>query len=438
MMLSGWGNYPRAECRTLKWRDAADLSAILANEPRLIARGLGRAYGDAALQPEATISMLGHDRILAFDGESGRITCESGVTLGDLLSVFVPRGWFPPVTPGTRHVTLGGMIASDVHGKNHHKCGSFSKHVEVLELMLADGRVVRCSTRENPDLFEATCGGMGLTGLILTATFSMIPVETAWIRQETIRTHSLEEMMQAFEDSSAWTYTVAWIDCHARGDALGRGLLFRGEHATRDETREVSSHPLAIPRRRQVSIPTDLPMTVLNRMTVGAFNELYWRRGRPGTRFVPYDAYFYPLDSVLHWNRIYGRNGFVQYQCVLPKNESALGLKRLLAAAEKAGTGSFLAVLKLLGPQDGMLAFPFEGYTIALDFPVSKRLTLLLDEMDQIVAEHGGRLYLAKDSRSRPDQLRRGYRRLDEFAKVRDRFDSAHRFSSLLSERLAL
>jgi decaprenylphospho-beta-D-ribofuranose 2-oxidase len=304
--------------------------------------------------------------------------------------------------------------------------------------MLADGRVVRCSTHENPDLFEATCGGMGLTELILTVTFSMIPVESAWIRQETIRTHSLDEMMQAFEDSRGWTYTVAWIDCHAKGDALGRGLLFRGEHATPGETREVTPYPTAIPARRQVSVPIDLPMTVLNRMTVGLFNELYWQRGRPGTKLVPFDVFFYPLDSVLNWNRIYGRRGFVQYQCVLPKNESSAGLRRLLDVAERAGSGSFLAVLKLLGPQDGMLAFPFEGYTMALDFPISKRLTPLLNEMDQIVVEHGGRLYLAKDSRSRPDQIRRGYRRLNEFAKVRDGFDSTHRFSSLLSERLAL
>lgn len=438
MMLSGWANCPVADCRMFRSRDIADLATIVAREPLLIGRGLGRAYGDAALQPQATVSMLGHDRILAFDQTTGRMTCESGVTLADLLAVFLPRGWFPPVTPGTRYVSLGGMVAADVHGKNHHRCGSFSRHVEVLELMLADGSVVRCSRHENPELFEATCGGMGLTGLILTVTFSMMPVETGWIRQERIRTHDLDETMQAFENSQGWTYTVAWIDCHARGGSLGRGLFFRGEHATLNETRGIISDPLNIPGHRRISVPVRLPFAVSSGIAVSVFNEIYWRRGRPGVNLVPYDTYFYPLDVILHWNRIYGRKGFVQYQCVLPRGESATGLKRILSAAEKAGTGSFLAVLKLLGSQDGMLSFPLEGYTIALDFPVSRGLPSLLADMDRIVADHGGRLYLAKDSHSAPEQLHSGYKRLSEFAKVRDQFDAHHRFSSLLSERLGL
>jgi hypothetical protein len=214
--------------------------------------------------------------------------------------------------------------------------------------------------------------------------------------------------------------------------------LYRGEHATRDATRAVAKDPLAVPIRRQLSVPLDLPLPVVTRIVVRAFNELYWRRGRAGTRILPYDQVFYPLDAVLNWNRIYGRKGFVQYQCVLPKRESRQGLNRLLAVTEQAGTGSFLAVLKLLGAQDGILSFPMEGYTLALDFPVTERLAPLLEELDHIVAEHGGRVYLAKDSRSRPEHIRKGYGRLDQFLRIRNGLAGARRFSSLLSERLAL
>ena len=438
MKLSGWGNYPKIDVNFTRARGAAAAVAAIDANNSLIARGNGRAYGDAALNPQATLSMLPSDRVLSFDSESGRLECEAGILLAEIIALFVPRGWFVPVTPGTKFVTLGGMIAADIHGKNHHGAGSFGDHVESLQLALADGRVVRCSPSENPELFAATRGGMGLTGVIVSAVFRMIPIETAFIRQETHRARNLAEAMARFEQSQGWTYSVAWIDCLARGERLGRSLVYLGEHAKRDElppSLTVGLEPVVRSKKR---VPFDFPSFALNRWTVRAFNELYYRRGRPGESFVDYDTYFYPLDAILEWNRIYGRAGFVQYQCVLPKAASAVGMTLLLERIARSGMGSFLGVLKLFGHQDGLLSFPMEGYTLALDFPADAATFSLLIELDAIVADHGGRLYLAKDARGGTDLLRRGYPRLAEFEAIRTKFDPDGKFSSLQSQRLGL
>lgn len=433
MMLSGWGRYPRAECRTSWAGYPDDLRQIVEREPSLIARAAGRAYGDAALNPSMTLLNGRRDRITAFDPETGRVTCEAGTTMSDLISVFLPRGWFPPVTPGTKFVTVGGAIAADVHGKNHHRAGSFGRHVETLDLLLADGRIVTCGPDQNADLFLATQGGMGLTGIILAATFRLIPVETPWIRQETLRLANLEETMTAFEESAGWTYSVAWIDCLSGGKALGRSLLYRGEHARGDEV----PRGLAAPRERKpLTVPPVFPGWALNRLSVGGFNTAYYHLGRPGNALVDCDTFFYPLDSLNQWNRIYGPGGFTQYQCVLPKAASAEGVRRLLRVISGAGSGSFLAVLKLFGAfEGGPLSFPMEGYTLALDFPLRGGTLAWLQELDAIVADCGGRLYLAKDARASPAMIERGYPRLSQFSTVRH--DSA-RFQSLLSQRLML
>ena len=435
MILSGWGNYPRVAVRQIEAHDAASASAAISAHASLIPRGNGRAYGDAALNLHATLSMLPSRRILVFDAEAGRITCEAGLLLSELLDVIVPAGWFVPVTPGTKFVTIGGMVATDVHGKNHHRAGSFGDHVEALSIALADGGVVHCSPAENADLLAATRGGMGLTGAILTVTFRLIPMRTGFIRQETRRAANLREAMALFEDASGWTYSVAWIDCLARGATLGRSLLYLGEHAEPDELPAGST---VAPRRATRRVPVDFPGFALNRWSVTAFNALYYRRGRPGQSIVDYDRYFYPLDALLEWNRIYGRAGFLQYQCVLPKAASAAGLTAILDRVARAGAGSFLAVLKLFGAQDGLLSFPMEGYTLALDFPATTAIFGLLLELDAVVADHGGRLYLAKDARTSAGMLRRFYPRLAEFQALRSRFDPAGRFSSLQSERLGL
>jgi decaprenylphospho-beta-D-ribofuranose 2-oxidase len=436
MILSGWGRFPRVDCNQLPMRNARDGVAEVGARSSLIARGNGRSYGDAALNSSAVLDTRPSDRILAFDPIEGRITCEAGLLLSDLLDFIVPRGFFPPVTPGTKFVTIGGMIAADVHGKNHHGAGSLGRHVEELHLLCADGVVRRCSPEENIDLFHATCGGMGLTGVILNARFCLVRIETPLIRQETLRAANLDEAMAIFESSADWTYTVSWIDCLAGGRSLGRALIHRGMHATAEEA---PGSALAVPSRRTRRVPFDFPSWALNRWTVAAFNALYYRRGKPGITLVDYDTYFYPLDAVHDWNRIYGGKGFVQYQCVLPKDRSRAGLEALLRRIVASGRGSFLAVLKLFGPNaEGFLSFPMEGYTLALDFPADSVTFNLLLELDVIVAAHGGRLYLAKDARSSPWMLRTGYPQLERFRAVRSAIDPTGKFVSLLSQRLDL
>ncbi len=439
MMLSGWGRFPRTDCRVLAPRDRAELRTTLLSEPSVIVRGNGRSYGDPAMNPNATLTLRQADRFKSFDPASGLLEAECGVLLQDIIETFLPRGWFIPVTPGTKFVTLGGMIAADVHGKNHHGAGSFGDHVESLELMLADGRVLRCSNSENRELFDATRGGMGLTGVICSAVVRMLKVESSYIRQETVCTRDLAETMAAFEQSHGWTYTVAWVDSLATGRGLGKCVLYRGEHARKEELpANKRDEPFAIAQRRVKTVPFELPRFALNRWTVSLFNALYYAAATPGTAIVDYDSYFYPLDAIMEWNRIYGRTGFLQYQCVLPTAASRHGLTEIMTRVARSGTASFLSVLKLLGPGRGMLSFPMEGYTLALDFPATPASLLLLTELDAVVEAHGGRIYLAKDARMGTTLLRQGYGGLDAFESVRHAADPSGKFGSLQSERLGL
>jgi decaprenylphospho-beta-D-ribofuranose 2-oxidase len=436
MRVSGWGRFPQVETNYVDMRDVAEARDALSRHPSLIARGNGRSYGDAALNASCVLSTRRSDRILAFDAESGCVTVEAGLLLADLLDFAVPRGWFPPVMPGTKFVTIGGMIAADVHGKNHHVAGTFSRHVENFLLMMADGSIRRCLPGQEDELFAATCGGMGLTGIILEATIRLMRIETASLRQETLRARNFDEAMALCEDSAGHSYSVAWIDCLARGDALGRALIYRGEHAGKDEA---GAAPLAVPPRRLRRVPLDLPQLVLNPWSVRAFNELYYRRARPGIAIVDYETFFFPLDAILDWNRLYGRSGFTQHQCVIPKASSRTAIRALLERVSASGYGSFLAVLKLFGGEgDGLLSFPRLGYTLTLDFPLNGATLALLRELDAIVADHGGRLYLAKDARTDAAMMRRGYARLDRFKRVRDEVDPQRKFASMQSRRLDL
>ena len=425
--LSGWGRYPVLPCATVEPDTAAQAAAPPAP---VIARGNGRSYGDSSLGPGGTLLTRRLDHILAFDPATGVLTCEAGTLLADIFHLFVPRGWLAPVTPGTKWVTVGGMIAADVHGKNHHGAGSFGEHVHWLDLALGDGRVLRCSRTEHPDLFAATCGGMGLTGVILAASFAMMPIPSAWIAQTVERAPDLDRALAIFDAAQHWTYSVAWVDCLASGGDLGRSVVFLGEHA---------EGPAQLPARRVRRLPFDLPQAALNRYSISAFNALYYRRQREGAGRVDLDTYFYPLDALLDWNRMYGRRGFTQYQCVLPLEASRAGLSALLQLAAREGNASFLAVLKRLGRESfGLLSFPMEGYTLTLDFPVNAATLRLLDRFDEIVAAHGGRLYLAKDARMGAPMLQSGYKRLDEFRAVRRRYGVEQRFRSAQSDRLGL
>jgi FAD/FMN-containing dehydrogenase len=380
------------------------------------------------------------DRMLAFDAATGLLTCEGGTLLSDIIDTFVPRGWFAPVTPGTKFVTIGGMIASDVHGKNHHVSGSCCDHVSSIDLAIGDGDVLHCSRNENAELFAATCGGMGLTGVILRATLRLLPIETSQIEQTIVRAANLDDAMEVFDANQQVTYSVAWIDSFAPQGMLGRSIVVLAEHAVRDrlppDTREA---PYRRRSRAAFRLPFDLPAFVLNGRSVKVFNALYYRRHVPGTSVIDLDPFFYPLDAVHDWNRMYGRAGFVQYQCALPLAASREGVLELLTRISRAELGSFLAVLKRFGRSSfGHLSFPMEGYTLALDFPVKERTFELLDALDAVVAEHGGRVYLTKDARAKPSAIVAGYPRLEAFRRVRDRYALRRRFQSLQSRRLEL
>ncbi len=385
------------------------------------------------------MSLRGLDRMLSLSGD-GVLVCEGGVMLAEILDVLLPRGWFPPVTPGTRFVTLGGMIASDVHGKNHHGAGSFCDHVLWVDLALGDGGVRRCSRDEDAELFAATCGGMGLTGVIVRAAVQLVAVDTAWIRQQTLPAADLDEACALMADNAASPYSVAWIDGLASGPRLGRAVVFLGAHARpEDLPGDIGGRPLARPGRPALSVPVDLPEFALSRPTVRAFNALYVRAHRAGTALVGLDAYFYPLDAVGNWNRIYGRRGFVQYQPVLPLEDGTEGLRRLLEEVARRGQPSFLSVLKRMGAQSsGLLSFPQPGHTLTLDFPATPENLSLLDRLDAIVAEHGGRLYLTKDARMTQAMFEAGYPRAEAFRDLRRRLSLDRRFASLQSRRLGL
>ena len=443
MKLSGWGRYPVLDCRLEHLRGREGLPDLLERSPTLIARGNGRSYGDAALNPDLTLSMLKMDRMQSFDEKTGLLACEAGVLLADILDVFVPRGWFPPVVPGTKFVTVGGMIAADVHGKNHHRDGSFGAHVESLLLVTADGEIRTCSRAENADLFRATLGGMGLTGVILSASFRLKPIETAFVMEETLAARDLDETMALFETSANWPYSVAWVDCQARGTKQGRSLLMRGRFLERNALPpRPAPDPLRPAAARQLTVPVDAPSMLLNRFTIRIFNELYYRSGATFSRPHPvhFDRFFFPLDRLREWNRLYGRRGFVQYQCVLPKGESSTGIRGVLDKISTVRQGSFLAVLKLFGPTgEGLLSFPMEGYTLTLDFPIRTGTPALLAALDEIVHLHSGRVYLAKDACSTPERMRQSYPQHDTFNAIRtEAAGPVPKFASALSWRLAL
>jgi len=443
MELSGWGRHPRHPSEVLSPATPCEVPGFLRNRSGLVARGNGRAYGDAAIGESVTLATRHLDRIRAFDRATGRIRVEAGVLLSDILALAVPLGFFPPVVPGTKFVTVGGMIAADVHGKNHHRDGGFGHHVEWLTLALPDGSVVTCSQAENADLFAATIGGMGLTGTILEAAFRLRAIETGWMRQKTIMAPNLDHALDALAAMDDVTYTVAWIDCLARGASLGRSLIFAAEHATQRDVEALKPGAQAFPafRSGRLSVPFDLPSATLSRSSVSAFNEVYFRLGalKAGYPFLVHcDPYFFPLDGIGDWNRIYGRRGFLQYQCVVPTAKAKDVLAHVLDRVSRQGAASFLAVLKRLGPARGDLSFPLEGMTLTLDLPVSEHVFALLDGLDRAVAAAGGRLYLAKDARQSQATFEAGYPGLARFRDMRRAIGASGRVSSRLSARLGI
>ena len=432
MEISGWGRYPRREAERFSPADAGACLDLSKNLSGYIPRGAGRGYGDSALS-ESVVSTAYLDHFIAFDETTGLLRCEAGVTLETILEYFVPRGWFLPVTPGTQFVTVGGAIASDVHGKNHHLDGSFCNHVIELRMLLGNGEIVTASRESYPDVFAATCGGMGLTGLILSARFKLKPIQSSLIDETTIRCPDLESVLSAFADSEKSTYSVAWIDTLATGRSLGRSLLMLGEHA---ETGE-----LTFSRKKRRSIPFNMPSLMMNRLTARCFNELYYRRNfaEKRSRRIDYEPFFYPLDGLAYWNRLYGKPGFLQYQFVLPAEAGVSALQAILERIAKSGYGSFLAVLKAFGKgNENLLSFPMRGYTLALDFKYSAGIFDFLTQLDQMVVEQGGRIYLTKDARMSESVFKSAYPHWQEFESVREKYHALGKLKSDQSIRLGL
>ncbi|WP_406318400.1 FAD-binding oxidoreductase [Streptosporangium sp. NBC_01639] len=438
--LTGWGRTAPTPARLARPRSAEEVAELVRRAPGrgVAARGLGRSYGDAAQNSGGLVLDCTALTSWSLDESTGLVTAAAGVSLHDLMAALVPRGWFVPVTPGTRYVTVGGAVAADVHGKNHHAESSFGAHLRSLILVTADGG----SRTLTPDsaLFWATVGGMGLTGVITEAVFRCLPITTSRMRVDVERTRDLDhtlETMTATDDR--YRYTVAWIDLLASGGRMGRSVLTRGDHADRDELPR-GADPLAFAPASRLKAPPWAPNGLLNPVTVRAFNEAWYRRARPRTGLVQGIApFFHPLDSVDGWNRVYGSNGFVQYQFVVPFGAEAT-LRRIVSRLSAEGVVSFLSVLKRFGPgTPGMLSFPVPGWTLALDIPAGRRgLAGLLREFDDWVAESGGRIYLAKDSRMPAETMAAMYPRLGEWRKVRDEVDPGGVFRSDLARRLGL
>jgi len=435
--LSGWGRHPVQSCGVLRPDRYSDLGRI---EPGTLPRGLGRSYGDAALNEGGhMVDMTRLNRILEFDETTGLLVAEAGLSLAEIADIFLSRGWFLPVTPGTKFVTLGGAIASDVHGKNHHGEGSFSAHVAWLELFTpALGRCI-CSPEDQPGIFWATVGGQGLTGIIGTVALRLKPVSSLWMEVTHHPARELESAFRLLSDPEADApYTVAWIDCLAKGKDLGRSIFMAGHHRT-----EKNLPPARPPRLKPlIQAPFDFPSWCLNSLTVSLFNGVYYRlNGRKRFPFLsPMDPFFYPLDMVGHWNRIYGSRGFIQYQSVLPPRTAFEGVKAQLEEISSAGAASFLAVLKRLGAGGpGHLSFPTEGYTLALDLPYRGAETdALLDRLDAIVLKGDGRVNLCKDAHLSPESFRAMYPRFEEWLAIKAQVDPEWKLQSSLSRRLRM
>lgn len=443
--LHGWGGVRPGAARVFRperpdalreiWRDHAHPKGC-------IARGMGRSYGDAAQNDggcAADTTRL--NRMTGWDPETGVLECEAGATLDEICQTFLPRGYWPAVTPGTRFVSVGGAFAMDVHGKNHHRDGSFSRFVESIELALPSGETMRCSPEENPEVFWATAGGAGLTGAISSLRCKLMRVPSAFVQVDYLRAENLDAALAAMaHNDDDYQYSVAWVDCLAKGANLGRSVLMRGNHAPPDALPPSRrADPFALPRERTRSIPINFPGQLLNSWSVGLFNRLYYgiHKTTEG-QLLDFTSYFHPLDRIRHWNRMYGKRGFIQYQATLPP-DSVRGLTLLLERLSSSGCASFLAVLKRFGEQGpGLLSHPMPGHTLTLDIPYRPGIESFVRTLDNLLLDHGGRLYLAKDALAAPETIAAMYPRLPEFRETQARLDPEGRMQSTMSRRLRL
>ena len=424
-----WGNYPKINSKYIDF-ELHKTSLELLND--IIPYGNGRSYGDSCISNNI-VGFKKWNHFLAFDKRLGILIIQSGVLLSEILEVIVPKGWFLKVNPGTKLITVGGAIASDIHGKNHHIEGCFSECVNWFNLLLPSGKILKCSREENQEMFYSTCGGMGLTGYIIDVEIQLKSINSIYINQKTTKTKNLKETFEVFETIKNEPYSVAWIDCLSKGDKIGRSLIMSGDF---DDDGNLNYSP-----KKRLNIPFNFPSFSLNTLTVKIFNFLYYNRVFKKISFqkVEFDSFFFPLDSIRNWNRIYGKKGFTQYQFILPKKESFEGLKSILNEISNSGKGSFLAVLKLYGKENrNYLSFPLEGYSLALDFKIEKGLFELLDRLDEIVLKYKGRIYLSKDVRVSKEVFEKGYPQINKFREIRKKYKLNEVFSSLQSKRVGI
>lgn len=437
VLLSGWGRTMPSVATLRTVSSEEEIAAAIAASHAIIARGLGRSYGDPAQVSGGTVLRSQMSDVGPLD-EEGVLQVGAGASLDQLLAECIPQGWFLPVTPGTRQVTIGGAIAADVHGKNHHVDGSFARHVLAMRIVTPTG-VATISPEEDGELFWATMGGLGLTGVVASITLKLLKIDTDQVVVDTQRFANLDEVMSEMTEGDAdYRYSVAWVDCMTRGSNLGRAVLTRGDHARASDVDSVS---LRAPSAARLKVPFDAPSGLLNPWTIRAFNEA-WFRSSPRhqvAKLESFSSFFHPLDGVGDWNRLYGRRGFVQYQFCVPEG-SGDTVRRAIEHLASSGLASFLAVLKRFGPSSpGPLSFPMPGWTLALDLPVGPAtLPQVLDDLDELVLSADGRIYLAKDARLSPEKIRAMYPRLDEFREVKNRVDPEHKLTSDLARRLDL
>jgi decaprenylphospho-beta-D-ribofuranose 2-oxidase len=438
--LSGWGSNIRSSC-VLREAESERQVAAQVDRAGTIARGLGRSYGDAALNAGGRVlRMTRFDRYLGFDEASGTLTCEAGVSLEAIIRDFAPRGWFPMITPGTKFVTVGGCVVNDVHGKAHHAQGTFSNCVDSLTILLASGESVVASRTENADLFWATFGGMGLLGIVLTVTLRLRRIETTYFRQKSIRVNDLDGMLAALEENdSLFPYSVATLDVFASGKSLGRGVLVVGDHATRADLPAEVSNPLLVAGPPKITVPFELPQLSLNPLTIRLVNSVIQQIQAHGRPVSHYEPFFYPLDKIAHWNRGYGKAGFTQYQFVIPFADGARRMRQILETILTAGELPFLNVLKRMGKESGgTLSFPKQGYTYAIDFPMRSNTRALLHKLDALVLDAGGRVYLGKDSYLDAPTFRAMYPQIDAWLALKAKYDPGGVFTSDLGRRVGL
>lgn len=420
--LKSWGNYPNLPCQTvLRYSDLRKKLPYSGTCP-FLPRGLGRSYGDSCLNSNGKIvEMTEEDYFIEFDALNGILTTRAGISFDQILKMIVPKAWFLPVTPGTKFITVGGAVANDIHGKNHHSAGCFGNHILSFKLLRSDGQILECSDSENRELFLATIGGLGLTGIILEVKFKLLKLSSSFIEQQISTFYSLDQFIELSDAQNGSAYTVAWVDCLA-GKEL-RGIFFSGNHAASNE-RSVDN--FQIHKRPKLNVPISLPEVLLNGLTIRAFNEFYFQtqKRKNSLSRIHYEPFFYPLDSIANWNRLYGRRGFLQYQFVVPRTkEGFIALNQILSLIKASRMGSFLAVLKMFGeiPSKGILSFARPGITLALDFAnTGDNLLALLNRCDQILLEVGGAVYPAKDSRMGHKMFKASFPRLDEFLSFKD------------------